>query len=433
MNELQDNTLQEELLMAHANSVCAAVHDQEIREFNPLRPVRLPADAATLKAQDELEQCWRDWLRQPGSERARAHEVMTKVLELVDVRRSMWDDWAAAGGQWHVGSKTPLLVACVQQQDRSTAWDHRPDSLRWLLEHQAPIDPIHGHTPKRIFFKLLARGILWPGVWDAWRAHPQCPPPNTSRAPVRWTDADGLHYPCHARTNDTSVTAFLNGSSLWRLTQEELRHAFRALADWDPAAWSAYCAEAPVSDAVRRNLTNLLQFHLAEGGDPEASRHEGLPPLHEAVTRLNVATVHLLLAHGADANGQDDEGALPLHHLLYLPNARELKSRDGISKTSSALENRLAIAALLHEAGANLHAPVPASWADEGLPWPQFKQKDMVPVDWLSYVAWRFADEPLGAYAASLVSTEVLTAKLNEAPTRAFTSGTEGSERRPRL
>ena len=72
--------------------------------------------------------------------------------------------------------------------------------------------------------------------------------------------------------------------------------------------------------------TEVIDYLISKGGDPNAVDNSGVTPLHRAVRRRSVAAVHALLKGGADVRQPNKSGSTPLHLAVQTTGASGISS-----------------------------------------------------------------------------------------------------------
>lgn len=135
----------------------------------------------------------------------------------------------------------------------------------------------------------------------------------------------------------------------------------------------------PLEQAILRNKTEIAEYLLTAGADPNTTNASQRTPLHLAVDRNNPAISSALLKAGANPDLLDQEGWTPLHHAAaknQLENAKAILAGGAKPTTLSARGGTP-----LHEAAASGGEEIIRLFLKHGLD-PNLKSKEGVtPID----------------------------------------------------
>jgi ankyrin repeat protein len=135
----------------------------------------------------------------------------------------------------------------------------------------------------------------------------------------------------------------------------------------------------PLEQAILRNKTDIAEYLLTVGADPNTVNATKRTPLHLAVDRNNPAISSALLKAGANPNLLDQEGWTPLHHAAaknQFENAKAILAGGAKPTTLSARGGTP-----LHEAAASGGEEIIRLFLQHGLDPNQKSKEGVTPVD----------------------------------------------------
>jgi ankyrin repeat protein len=128
----------------------------------------------------------------------------------------------------------------------------------------------------------------------------------------------------------------------------------------DPNVREDEIGATPLHVAATYGYSEIVEFLLNHGADPNIREKYGCTPLHYATWFGNSKVVKVLLNHGADPNIRDKQGATPLHYAAAFdyPKIVEVLHKKGLSDyditpLQAAEFNYPEVVKLLLEHGAN--------------------------------------------------------------------------------
>jgi len=135
----------------------------------------------------------------------------------------------------------------------------------------------------------------------------------------------------------------------------------------------------PLEQAILRNKTEIAEYLLTAGADPNTANASLRTPLHLAVDRNNPAISTALLKAGAKPDVLDQEGWTPLHHAAaknQFDNAKAILAGGANPKTLSARGGTP-----LHEAAASGGEDIIRLFLQNGLDPDQKSKEGVTPID----------------------------------------------------
>jgi type 1 glutamine amidotransferase len=144
----------------------------------------------------------------------------------------------------------------------------------------------------------------------------------------------------------------------------------------------------PLEQAILRNKTEIAEYLLTAGADPNTTNASQRTPLHLAVDRNNPAVSTALLKAGANPDLLDQEGWTPLHHAAaknQFENAKAILAGGAKPTTLSARGGTP-----LHEAAASGGEEIIRLFLQHGLDPNQKSKEGVTPID----LAKQYKNEP---------------------------------------
>lgn len=234
---------------------------------------------------------------------------VTPVLQAVPGVETLGDDGPRSGN--------PAVRAAVSRREPQTlAWVFEPNGRRafgFTGGHY------HRNWTEPNVRKLVLNGIVWTAGIDVPR--------------------DGVSSVVAALPHYATIDEAIARGDLADVKQHVAGDAKLLRRGVNPAL-------TPLHQAILRNRTEIAEWLLAAGADPDFPDRSQRTPLHLAVERGNLVLVKNLLAKHAKANERDKIGWTPLHHAA---------AKDQIEIARALLEGGADPMTLSERGGTSLH------------------------------------------------------------------------------